>query len=176
MRTWLIRTTNNKILGPLTEKKLKVLVEKGSLEPNDEICSENGYWVFIREEALVKRYLYEGKKQGFNPIYHEYDNEIDLSELAANDVGGDELEIENFAREDHADEDQEDESLSAIAPSTMIKQPFKKKQSVLGKAKTTFKKPHILNGIVLKGIIIIFFILALVLLYFRHSILSSLFS
>ncbi len=67
-RQWLIRTKNNHILGPVSKEKIAELIENGSLKDEDEICSSNGYWIFIRETELVQKYLYQGHPQTFNPV------------------------------------------------------------------------------------------------------------
>jgi hypothetical protein len=68
MKNWLIRTKNNHILGPVTKDKIRDLIENGSIKQDDEICSGNGYWIFIREQALVNKYIFSDNKQYFNPI------------------------------------------------------------------------------------------------------------
>ncbi len=65
---WLIRTTHNKILGPISKQKLVSFIEKGSLTQNDEVSSGNGYWFYLKEEELVDRFLFTEEEQGFNPI------------------------------------------------------------------------------------------------------------
>jgi hypothetical protein len=67
-KNWLIRTKSNHILGPISKDKILELYHNGSIKPDDEICSGNGYWFFIREDELVKRYLLGNESQGFNPI------------------------------------------------------------------------------------------------------------
>ncbi len=67
-KNWLIRTKSNHILGPVSKEKVLELYQNGSIKPDDEICSGNGYWFFIREEELVERYLTGAEIQGFNPI------------------------------------------------------------------------------------------------------------
>ena len=67
-RLWLIRTRHNKILGPVALKKIAELLGKGSLGPYDEIASGNGYWIRIRENELVQRYVQQGEEQVFNPL------------------------------------------------------------------------------------------------------------
>jgi hypothetical protein len=67
-KNWLIRTKSNHILGPISKDKILELYHNGSIKPDDEICSGNGYWFFIREDDLVKRYLLGNESQGFNPI------------------------------------------------------------------------------------------------------------
>jgi hypothetical protein len=67
-KNWLIRTRSNHILGPVSKEKVMELYQNGSIKPDDEICSGNGYWFFIRETDLVNRFLMGRESQGFNPI------------------------------------------------------------------------------------------------------------
>ena len=68
IKNWLIRTKNNHILGPISKAKMVELYNNGSVKPDDEICSGNGYWFFIRESELVNRYLLGDDIQSFNPL------------------------------------------------------------------------------------------------------------
>ncbi|MFN8369154.1 MAG: hypothetical protein U0T83_00860 [Bacteriovoracaceae bacterium] len=68
MKNWLIRTRNHRILGPITKEKLIELYESGSLSEDDEICSGNGYWFYVKEIALVEKYVKGDIVQSFNPI------------------------------------------------------------------------------------------------------------
>ena len=68
MRNWLIRTKNNKILGPLPKAKVLELYNAGDLKDLDEVCSGNGYWFWIKEKELVEKYLIGEIDQGFNPV------------------------------------------------------------------------------------------------------------
>ncbi|MFG1503451.1 hypothetical protein [Halobacteriovorax sp. ZH5_bin.2] len=67
-RNWLIRTKSNKILGPLSKQKVIEFVQDGTLTDEDEICSGNGYWFWIKEEDLLNRYLFGEEEQNFNPV------------------------------------------------------------------------------------------------------------
>lgn len=67
-KNWLIRTKSNHILGPVSREKALELVRNGSIRPEDELCSGNGYWFYLREQELLERYLNEGQTQSFNPI------------------------------------------------------------------------------------------------------------
>jgi hypothetical protein len=67
-KNWLIRTKSNHILGPVSKEKVYELYQNGSIKQDDEICSGNGYWFFIRESDLVERYLLSSNVQSFNPI------------------------------------------------------------------------------------------------------------
>jgi len=67
-KNWLIRTKSNYILGPVSKEKVIELYQNGSIKPDDEICSGNGYWFYIRESELVSRFLLGPEAQGFNPV------------------------------------------------------------------------------------------------------------
>lgn len=67
-RSWLIRTTQNQILGPVTKQKILEFIQKGALGLTDEVTSGNGYWFHLREKDLVEKYLYGDIPQGYNPI------------------------------------------------------------------------------------------------------------
>ena len=67
-KNWLIRTKSNHILGPVSKEKVNELYQNGSIKQDDEICSGNGYWFFIRESDLVERYLLGNSTQTFNPM------------------------------------------------------------------------------------------------------------
>jgi hypothetical protein len=68
VKEWLIRTSDHFILGPLLRDKLIELIESGRLKDDDEICRGNGFWLFLREKELLKKYLYDNIPSGFNPI------------------------------------------------------------------------------------------------------------
>lgn len=67
-KNWLIRTTSNKILGPISKEKLLEFIDKGALLQSDEVCSGNGYWFFLKEDDLMDQFLYGDMEQPFNPI------------------------------------------------------------------------------------------------------------
>lgn len=67
-KNWLIRTKSNHILGPISKEKVLELYQNGSIKPDDEVCSGNGYWFFIREADLVQKFLIGNEAQGFNPM------------------------------------------------------------------------------------------------------------
>lgn len=167
MKKWLIRTTNNIILGPVSEKKLKMLIERGSLSPNDEICSGNGYWIYLRETELVDRYVHRGEPQSFNPIYHEVPGDDILVE--------DDLEIEHFQDSSELSLGDDQDSLE---PSSMVFTHEDKEEEAtqLGLGSIPPKTSHIFTGFVLKFSVVIFILFALALIYFRNSILLGIFS
>lgn len=67
-RNWLIRTSQNQILGPVAKQKLLEFVQKGALGMMDEVSSGNGYWFSLKEKELVEKYLHGDLPQGYNPI------------------------------------------------------------------------------------------------------------
>lgn len=67
-KTWLIRTKNHHLLGPVSQKKIQELISNNSIKGEDEVCSGNGYWFFIREQELVAKYIFGNEKQDFNPV------------------------------------------------------------------------------------------------------------
>lgn len=67
-RNWLIRTSQNQILGPVAKSKVIEFLEKGALGLTDEVTSGNGYWFHLREKDLVAKYLYGDIPQSYNPI------------------------------------------------------------------------------------------------------------
>ena len=67
-RNWLIRTSQNQILGPVAKSKLLEFIQKGALGLTDEVASGNGYWFSLKERDLVEKYLYGDMPQGYNPI------------------------------------------------------------------------------------------------------------
>lgn len=67
-RNWLIRTSQNQILGPVTKQRLLDFIQKGALGVLDEVTSGNGYWFSLKEKELVEKYIYGDLPQGYNPI------------------------------------------------------------------------------------------------------------
>ena len=67
-RNWLIRTSQDQILGPVAKAKVVEFLDKGALGLNDEVCSGNGYWFYIKEKDLVDKYIYGDIPQNYNPI------------------------------------------------------------------------------------------------------------
>ena len=72
-RNWLIRTRNKKLLGPVSKKKIRELLDKGSLNGDDELSTGNGYWFWVRERELIDKYVFGDIPQEFNPV-SEADN------------------------------------------------------------------------------------------------------
>jgi hypothetical protein len=80
-KNWLIRTKNNHILGPVSREKVKELIGNGTIKGDDEICSGNGYWIYIREEELLSKYIMGGVTQGFNPVQEAQPSEAKKDEI-----------------------------------------------------------------------------------------------
>lgn len=80
VKNWLIRTKNNHILGPVSREKIRELISNGSIKGDDEICAGNGYWIYVREQDLVAKYILNNEEQGFNPV-QEADPVLALSPM-----------------------------------------------------------------------------------------------
>lgn len=87
-KNWLIRTKSNHILGPVSKEKVLELYHNGSIRQEDEICSGNGYWFYLREKDQLERYLLGNQKQSFNPISEARD--VLTADLDSNQVSPDE--------------------------------------------------------------------------------------
>jgi hypothetical protein len=86
-KNWLIRTKSNHILGPVSKEKVLELYHNGSIRQEDEICSGNGYWFYVREKDQLERYLLGNQKQSFNPISEARD--VLTADLDSHKVGYD---------------------------------------------------------------------------------------
>ena len=82
IKSWLIRTKNNHILGPVSKEKIQQLIGNGSIKGDDEICSGNGYWFFVRENELVQKYVFGDIVQDFNPVQESMPV---LTQISSND-------------------------------------------------------------------------------------------
>ncbi len=67
-KNWLIRTQSKQILGPVSREKIVELIDKKMLQDDDEICSGNGYWFYLKEVNLIDRYIVNQTPQHFNPV------------------------------------------------------------------------------------------------------------
>jgi len=54
---WMIRTAENILSGPFSRQQIVQLIEEGKLDITDEVCGSSGYWIFLHEQAEVKRHL-----------------------------------------------------------------------------------------------------------------------
>jgi len=178
-KNWLIRTKSNHILGPISKEKVLELYNNGSIKPDDEVCSGNGYWFFIREDDMVDRFLVGNEPQGFNPISEAKDvlttplqpsSRMSGQQQVKDDitmVGG--LNLAMLKQ-------------SAATPITpdMPETPtldVKKKNNSIAKPKVSANHPPLLlkKQNYLKYLGILGFILLFMLVYFRKSIIRTLF-
>lgn len=73
VKNWLLRLKSKDILGPISKGKAIELYKNGSIKPEDELCSGNGYWFYVKEKDLVQRYLLGDEIQSFNIISEAVD-------------------------------------------------------------------------------------------------------
>lgn len=202
-KNWLIRTKSNHILGPVSKEKVQELYKNGSIKPDDEICSGNGFWFFVREEDMVGRFLVGDEVQGFNPISEaknvlalsqksegQADEESNAQKDELTSVGGFSLSLlqdEPLLNEEHLHEvhplEEVKEATPPPAPYPEEVLELKKKSRgervtklvVAGstKAKQSFPPPK--KQSYLKWVGLFGFLLLLVLIYFRKTIIKSLF-
>lgn len=67
------------VLGPYYTDQVRMMVEQGMLDADDEICPENSYWFAVREVAEVKKQL--GLENV--PLRREQDDELTQPDLEA---------------------------------------------------------------------------------------------
>lgn len=187
-KNWLIRTRSNHILGPISKEKVLELYNNGSVKPDDEVCSGNGFWFFIRENEMVERYLFGQDVQGFNPISEAKDvltiPTVPSSRMSGqyNDditiVGGLNLSMLKEPAIPHPSVIPPDQTPALNPVNKEITPPeIKKKDKLASKAKvnpkkgkTQFKKQNYLKYLGILG-----FILLLFLVYFRKTVIRTLF-
>lgn len=92
-RNWLIRTKSNHILGPVSKEKVVELFKNKTIKGDDEICSGNGYWFFIREEELINRFLLGNEPQGFNPISEAKDVLTSVTGSSSREITKDDITV-----------------------------------------------------------------------------------
>jgi hypothetical protein len=114
-RNWLIRTKNNHILGPVSKSKIKELISNGSIKGDDEVCSGNGYWFFIKEKELVDKYIHGDITQDFNPVSEcepkSHTSSDPVLETEPNNVEESNTQVLNLDDINFGDTDEEEESL-----------------------------------------------------------------
>ncbi len=96
-KNWLIRSrkaTHSQIVGPVSRAKILELMEAKVLSPDVELCAGNGYWFWIKEEELFKKYVVRGEPQEFNPISEvlpvlgDSSEETEVAEKQAEEASG----------------------------------------------------------------------------------------
>ena len=176
-KNWLIRTKSNHILGPISKEKVLDLYTNGSIKQDDEVCCGNGYWFFIRESALVEKYLVGRSSQSFNPVSEAKDvltaSGGNVEHEATRDditmVGGIDLSKFNASIEAAPVISEVEAEVPAAAPQKKkIRSDSKPKQSV------TSNPPKKQNYFRYIGFIAFLFLVLII--YFRKSILKSFFS
>lgn len=56
-KLWLLRRKDCSLEGPMEQAKLLEYLSSGSLTGQDEICPGSGYWILLREQNEVQRWL-----------------------------------------------------------------------------------------------------------------------
>lgn len=198
-KNWLIRTKSNHILGPVSKEKVLELYKNGSIKPDDEVCSGNGFWFFVREDDMVNKYLLGDEVQSFNPISEAKDvltladtTSVQEPEQSSSDitlVSGLNLSMLN---EDKADDEEReaDKVLTSeveepvpegteMADSVLIaSETPKKKSRPVAEAKASsnlVSKPPLKKQNYLKYLGILGFLILFILIYYRKTIIRSLF-
>lgn len=185
-KNWLIRTKSNHILGPVSKEKVLELYQNGSIKPDDEVCSGNGYWFYIREEDMVSRFLTGNETQTFNPI-SEAKDVLTFSEKSVDIpapieditmVGGLNLSMLNGQTAPESSEAPQSSSVALNVTSADTKKknlsektsPQVARKSTKKSEQKLLKKQTWLGYLGLLGFIILF-----LMIYFRKSILHHLF-
>jgi hypothetical protein len=174
-KNWLIRTKSNHILGPVSKEKVLELYQNASIKPDDEICSGNGYWFYIRESELVDKYLKGHATQSFNPISEAKD--ILTSPVPEFDPEQEPAELDDITRVGGINLKDVQESDKPAAKEAPLEVPQKKKLKSESQSKQSDipkKKPQPQNWFKYLGIAI--FIVLFMMIYFRKSILKSFFN
>lgn len=189
-KNWLIRTKSNHILGPISKEKVVELYKNGSIKPDDEVCCGNGYWFFIREDDMVERFLTGHELQTFNPISEAKDvlthaPQSRMSEAPTDDitmVGGINLSMLKSPApaggpgippipDMPAPQHKSPATKESVSPETKKKNNVaSSSRSSSSKVKKPLKKQNYLKYIGALG-----FLVLLLLVYFRKSIINSLF-
>ena len=177
-KNWLIRTKSNHILGPVSKEKVLELYQNGSIKQDDEICSGNGYWFFIRENDLVEKYLLGNSHQSFNPISEAKDiltssNSSTGYEATRDDItiiGG--IDLRKIQEAPHVPKNE------GSSPSLKIEveeTPKKKIRTELPPNQSANSEKQQKQNY-FKYILVLIFILLFSIIYFRKSILKSFFA
>lgn len=192
-KNWLIRTKSNHILGPVSKEKVTELFQNGSLKANDEICTGNGFWFYIREEDMIERFLLGNEKQSFNPLSEAKD--VLTCETPANEVvaqtpadmtmvGGFNISSLNESENEESSSSLQarDESISADVPEKKSEKKHsldeeKKKNNKLRTVKKIKTKATVpsTKHTYLKYVFVLSILLLLALTYYRKFVIKFLF-
>lgn len=180
-KNWLIRTKSNHILGPISKEKVVELYQNGSIKADDEVCSGNGYWFFIREDDMVSRFLMGNESQGFNPISEAKDvltqgqsvNQETDDVTTVNGVNLSSLnEVSGPPPKNHTPVTEHAPSPKEPSPAEVKK---KNNEFVAPKVKTPKVKPVLKKQSYLQYVSILGFIILFLVIYFRKTIISHFF-
>lgn len=186
-KNWLIRTKSNHILGPISKEKVLELLHNSSIKPDDEVCSGNGYWFYIRETELVDKYLLGTTAQGFNPMSEAKDVLTAPSSSFEKDPTRDDITLVSAidlkkVKDSNTPPPQPIKSVPKTESAPALKVALesdtedsqKKKVKSEPQAKSSsLKKPVKQNYLRYLGYLI--FLILLLMIYFRKSILKSFF-
>jgi hypothetical protein len=186
-KNWLIRTRSNHILGPITKDKVLELYQNGSIKSEDEVCSGNGFWFFVREEEMVKKYLLGNEIQTFNPISEAKDvltsntltSEPELSQDENTLVGNLDLSLLTNPPAESSPpvpvETPEAEKKPSIQENVVTLPKKKTEPRRVVKRSSSSTRPPLKKQNYLKYLGILGFLVLFILIYFRKSIIRSLF-
>lgn len=86
MSLWIIRRQDFSFSRPMSDQALISLIESGEVKPQDEVCSNDGYWFSIQEVDEVKKHFGAIRLQSMIPNHGEATNATNPT-LTRNDVG-----------------------------------------------------------------------------------------
>ena len=177
-KNWLIRTKSNHILGPVSKEKVLELYQNGSIKQDDEICSGNGYWFFIRENDLVEKYLLGNSHQSFNPISEAKDVLTSSGSSAGYEATRDDITIIggiDLRKMQEAPAIQKNE-VSSPSLKIEVEESPKKKIRTEAQVNPSANPANPKKQNYFKYLLVLIFIILFSIIYFRKSILKSFFA
>jgi hypothetical protein len=181
-KNWLIRTKTNHILGPVSKEKVLELYHNGSIKAEDEVCSGNGYWFYVRENDLVERFLIGTEVQTFNPISEAKD--VLTTRTAQNTIHEDDItmvagfSVSGLKKSSSAEPPQEEIAETTDNGDATGAEP-KKKNRITPRLKTNsgtrvIKSPQ--KQAWLKYLAILIFALVFIMIYKRQTVMDYIFN
>ncbi len=76
---WMVRTSMNEVVGPMSRDALIAQIREGKLGLEDEVCKAHSYWIYLDEADEVKRQLGIEMPRAKNG--HEDSTETDLQAM-----------------------------------------------------------------------------------------------
>jgi len=174
-KNWMIRTKTNHILGPISKEKVLELYRNGSIKEEDEVCSGNGFWFYLREEKMVAKYLLGNEFQTFNPM-SEAKDVLTVNSRSENPVSGPEEDITRFTTIDMASLREEEKTPAIVLEIVTSKSKKKHRIEKPVERSESGSKGLVKKQNYLKYIGIIGFILLFGLVYFRKTVIRILFT